>query len=270
MTAQIDISPAAKTHELRHLLVAFISKRVAPQDVEDVVQTVFLRIQRGLSELREGDKLLAWAYQIARNTIVDYARHASLRRHESMDRARAVGSLVDDAENVGVAELAKIVGDFIAMLPAPYGEALQMTELEGLTQAEAARRSGISLPGMKSRVQRGRARLRELLEECCDIAQDTRGAIIDVEPRNAPASIPNCCSALHPSSETSVSRDMTNQQQMNEQADNSETKSEPSSCGGPAPADTNACCMKDAAAKAAGDEGCGCAPKAATAKSRCC
>jgi RNA polymerase sigma-70 factor (ECF subfamily) len=181
------------TTELRALLVPFISKRVAPQDVDDVLQTVFVRIQRGFAELRDGDKLVAWAYQIARNAIVDHARHAAVRRHEPIDHARGLATPDDDEDGGARLELARIVGHFIAMLPDPYREALQMTELDGLTQAEAARRADLSLPGMKSRVQRGRAQLRELLEACCDIEKDTRGTIIDVEPRNAPASLPNCC-----------------------------------------------------------------------------
>jgi RNA polymerase sigma-70 factor, ECF subfamily len=181
-------------HELRALLVPFISKRVDPQDVEDVLQTVFLRIQRGLADLRDSDKLVAWGYQIARNAIVDHARRASLRRHEELDRARTAPAPVVDDDASGASELALILGHFIAMLPDPFREALQLTEIEGVTQAEAARRTGLSVPGMKSRVQRARVQLRELLEGCCDIELDTRGTIIDVEPRNRPAELPDCCS----------------------------------------------------------------------------
>ncbi|WP_220448470.1 sigma factor-like helix-turn-helix DNA-binding protein [Nonomuraea mesophila] len=50
-------------------------------------------------------------------------------------------------------------------------------EYEGLTQSEAARRLGISVSGMKSRVQRARGRLRELLTGCCAVAMDARGAV---------------------------------------------------------------------------------------------
>jgi RNA polymerase sigma-70 factor (ECF subfamily) len=268
---QAASQPQATTHELRALLVPFISKRVDPQDVDDVVQNVFVRIQRGLGELREGDRLLAWAYQIARNVIVDYARHASLRKHENLDGVRALAAPGDEDENAAAGELARILGHFVAMLPEPYREALQMSELEGITQSEAARRAGISVSGMKSRVQRGRVQLRELLDECCDIEQDTRGAIIDVEPRNAPASIPNCCrEPVRPSAPTFVSISMTNQTQANEQTTDTEQKSEGSCCGGPAPADSGACCVKDAAAKAAGEGGCGCGTKTTRAKSSCC
>ncbi|GEM_PF-2394801 len=45
-------------------------------------------------------------------------------------------------------------------------------------------------------------------------------------------------------------------------------------CGGPAPADTEACCVADADAKAAGDDGCGCGTEQESAKetqaSSCC
>jgi RNA polymerase sigma-70 factor (ECF subfamily) len=179
-------------HELRALLEPFISRRVDPQDVEDVLQNVLLRIQRGLADLRDGDKLVAWSYQIARNAIVDHTRHVTLRRHEVLEAAASSTSSEDHAS--GAAELALIVGHFIAMLPDPDREALQLTELDGMTQAQAAQRVGLSLPGMKSRVQRARTRLRELLEACCDIELDVRGAIVDVEPRNRPANLPDCCS----------------------------------------------------------------------------
>ena len=153
----------ARARELRQLLVPFISKRVDPQDVDDVLQNVFVRIQRGLGDLRDGEKLVAWGYQIARNAIVDHTRRATVRKHEALDRAHSLAAPGDDEDNSSAGELARILGHFIGMLPDPYREALQLTEIDGLTQAEAAEQVGLSLPGMKSRVQRGRAQLRELL-----------------------------------------------------------------------------------------------------------
>jgi len=58
------------------------------------------------------------------------------------------------------------------------------TEYEGLTQPELAQRLGISLSGAKSRVQRGRARLKELLNQCCTFEFDRRGKVIECEPRS--------------------------------------------------------------------------------------
>lgn len=264
-----------RAHELRELLVPFISKRVDPQDVEDVLQNVFVRIQRSLGDLRDSDKFVAWGYQVARNVIIDHTRRATVRKHEALDRVRAIAAPQDIEDNSGASELALILGHFIEMLSDPYREALQLTELDGMTQAAAARRVGLSLAGMKSRVQRGRAQLRDLLESCCDIELDTRGSIIDVDPSNPPADLPNCCSAqrVHPSRPTRVSRDMKNTRQTsNNESINTRTTEESTTgcCGGPAPAGTDACCVQDAAAKAAGESGCGCGPKVATRKSGCC
>lgn len=269
---QADPIPlATRAHELRALLIPFVSRRVDPQDVDDVLQSVFVRIQRGLGTLREGDKLVAWGYQIARNVIVDHMRRRSVRKLEPLDTVRTAAT-VDDVDSSGATELAAILGHFIAMLPEPYREAIQLTEIDGLTQADAARQVGLSLPGMKSRVQRGRAQLRELLEDCCAIERDTRGGIIDVEPTNPPAGLPNCC-GLHPSEPPRVSRGMSNtsHESMNEVSGTSSSEEKASSCcGGPAPAGANACCVKDAAAKAAGESGCGCNSKPASSTKRGC
>ena len=73
-------------------------------------------------------------------------------------------------------------------LPAPYGQALTLTEFEGLTQRQLAERLGISLSGAKSRVQRGREKLKEALLDCCQFEFDRRGKIIDCMPKGE-----GCC-----------------------------------------------------------------------------
>lgn len=59
------------------------------------------------------------------------------------------------------------------------------------TQKEAAAMIGISLSGMKSRVQRGRQQLREMFEACCEIALDVRGHVVSCEPR-PDGRLPDC------------------------------------------------------------------------------
>ena len=56
-------------------------------------------------------------------------------------------------------------------------------KLEGLTQSDAAEMLGISVSGMKSRVQRGREKLREMFDQCCEISVDCRGRVVGYEPR---------------------------------------------------------------------------------------
>jgi RNA polymerase sigma-70 factor (ECF subfamily) len=58
-------------------------------------------------------------------------------------------------------------------------------DLEGIPQKEAAMRAGISLSGMKSRVQRGRQALEALMHDCCRIETDAGGRVMDYQPRGA-------------------------------------------------------------------------------------
>lgn len=171
----------------------FVARRVrSAADVDDIVQDIFLLMQRGLVDLRDDDRFGPWAYQVARSAIADH--HRSARRHPSADADSVDDAVADaDAEDDRSAEqdLAAYVAAFIAMLDSPYREALTLTELQGLTQKEAAEMMGISLSGMKSRVQRGREHLRQMLEDCCTIALDVRGKVVSCEPR-PDGKLPDC------------------------------------------------------------------------------
>jgi RNA polymerase sigma-70 factor (ECF subfamily) len=181
------ISPDARCahRTLEAQLRPFVARRVSPADVDDVVQDVFLRMQRGLSALRDDDRFGPWVYQVARSAIADQRRMRA--RHPLADdqAPEAADEGVDEAEDTAIeCDLAAYVAGLVATLPSPYREALTLTELEGQTQKAAAEMVGVSLSGMKSRVQRGRQMLRKLVEDCCEIALDARGRVIRCEARS--------------------------------------------------------------------------------------
>lgn len=190
------IEPAARGgwRDLQAKLRPFIARRVRSEaDVDDVVQDVFLRMQRGLAGLRDEERFGPWVYQVARSAIADHQR--ALARHRVADAPAAEEPAPElEADDDRVAEeLASYIAPFVAMLPTPYREALTLTELEGLTQKQAADMLGISLSGMKSRVQRGRRELRRALEDCCHIALDARGRVVACEPRPDGKLPDGCC-----------------------------------------------------------------------------
>lgn len=76
-----------------------------------------------------------------------------------------------------ITELASCLQPLIADLPETYRLPRVLSEIEGLTQKEVAARLGLSLSGAKSRVQRGREKLRQRLLECCDIETGRRGIV---------------------------------------------------------------------------------------------
>lgn len=192
------IDPAARGEwrELEGKLRSFVTRRVqSPPDAEDVLQDIFLRMQRSISSLRDDQRFGPWVYQVARSAVADHWRSA--RRHAvvSSDAPDDGALAADPQEDDGAVErgLATYVALFVARLPSPYREALTLTELEGLTQKEAAMMLGISVSGMKSRVQRGRSRLRAALEACCSIAVDARGRVVACEPRSREHMPAFCC-----------------------------------------------------------------------------
>jgi RNA polymerase sigma-70 factor, ECF subfamily len=171
--------------ELATRLRPFVARRVPPSEVDDVVQDVLVRMHRGLPSVRDDDRWAAWMYQIARNAITDAgrkrARAPSAPGEELADVAADETDLEADRE--AASALAGCVSIFVAQLPSPYREAITLVELEGKTAKEAAEMVGISVSGMKSRVQRGRTQLRGLFETCCQIALDARGKVTHFAPR---------------------------------------------------------------------------------------
>ncbi|TKS61644.1 MAG: hypothetical protein EWM72_00392 [Nitrospira sp.] len=173
-------------------LRSFIAKRVANEtEADDIVQEVFLRMHRRINGLKDPRRVVSWLYQIARNAIVDYYRSPERRREipaglagDVDDRASA-GLLSTDEPGQLRTELAACLRPMLNRLSNDYRDAVALVELEGLTQQAAAKRLGLSLSGMKSRVQRGRKQLKQMLDECCLIYLDRRRGVIDYDVRDA-------------------------------------------------------------------------------------
>jgi RNA polymerase sigma-70 factor, ECF subfamily len=157
----------------------FIARRVESSHVDDILQDVLLRIHHGLAGLRDEERFTSWLFRIARSAVAEHLRARA--RHPVMDRSEDGELAADPAgdDRDAARALACCISTFVARLPSPYREAVTLVELEGMTVRAAAEMSGISVSGMKSRVQRGRAELRRVFEDCCVIALDARGKVID-------------------------------------------------------------------------------------------
>jgi RNA polymerase sigma-70 factor, ECF subfamily len=191
----IDRAARGGFRELEAKLRPFIARRVRSEvDADDVMQDVFVRMQRGLAGLRDDERFGPWVYQVARSAIADHQRVAARHRVVDSKGHEEQPAVADDDDRAVENELARYIAVFVAMLPSPYREALTLTELEGLTQKQAAEMLSISLSGMKSRVQRGRQQLRKALDDCCHIALDARGRVLSCEPR-ADGKLPDGCCA---------------------------------------------------------------------------
>lgn len=179
-------APAVPWTDVAERLRPFVAHRVPSSEIDDVVQDVLVRMHRGLPDLRDDDRFSAWMFQVARNAIVDAGRKR-IHAPQTGSDLDEIPEPTSDGDREAATALAGCVSLFVAQLPSPYREAITLVELEGKTAKEAAEMVGITVSGMKSRVQRGRAQLRELFERCCEIAVDVRGKPTDFTPRRQPS-----------------------------------------------------------------------------------
>lgn len=163
-------------------LRGFIARRVPGPDADDVLQETLLRLHLGVGGLRDSERLAPWVYRVARNAVLDHRRRQRTRPRLVAEE-EAPEPLPESPEPEARARLAACVEPFLLGLPDEQAEALRLTDLGGLSQAEAARRLGLPLPTLRARVQRGRRGMRRLFELCCALSQDARGAVIEAVPR---------------------------------------------------------------------------------------
>lgn len=165
-------------------LLSLIKNRVNnAQDAEDILQDVFCKILANIKELRNSDKITSWIYSITRNAITDFYRTHSFENQTSeLSEDIPDKRLESDSENAN-AEIAQCLKVMINALPDKYKEAIVLTEFQNLTQKELSETLGLSLPGAKSRVQRARAKLKEMILGCCKLEFDRLGNVIEYEDK---------------------------------------------------------------------------------------
>ena len=141
-----------------------VRRRVPAADTDDVAQEVFLRLHRAAPTLRDEQRAQAFVLGIARHTIADYYR----RRRPPMGALDDAPDPEADVPDVHEDVLSWLV-PMIALLPEPARTALRLADVDGRTMAEIASITGLSVSGAKSRVQRARRALGDVLAACCAV-----------------------------------------------------------------------------------------------------
>lgn len=166
----------------------YVAERVPSASRDDVVGEIVLRLVQHREKLEASRNPFAWMTRVAANAVTDYHRRRASEQKAMAAYAsdpslsdRNMSANVD--EDLPSADLAACVAPFIEQLPPRYRDALKLVEIEQLSQKEAAARLGLSVSGIKSRVQRGRSKLKTAILRCCAIQLDRRGEVIDHTPR---------------------------------------------------------------------------------------
>ncbi len=167
--------------EHEQALKQFLLNQLGNHDIaEDLLQDTFLKAIAEGARFCQLDNPRAWLFRVTRNRLIDYRR--TDRRAEQLPP-----NLSDHPEPVAaVATLAQCLPRALSELSPEDSEAINLCDLEGMTQSAYAEQLGLSLAGAKSRVQRARKHLREHLKNACQVRFDETGRVCCFVPRNPP------------------------------------------------------------------------------------
>jgi RNA polymerase sigma-70 factor, ECF subfamily len=164
--------------EYKSLLLGYIKKKVKNNDdAKDILQDVLLKSYQFCSKGKTVLHLKSWLFKITKNTIVDYYK-----------KNKSVPFDIDFADEINqnslIGEASEYIKALLQLLPEEYAIPLYMYDLENISQKDIAEKLNLTLPNTKSRIQRGRIKLKERFLECCIVEFDDNGEMIsfDIKP----------------------------------------------------------------------------------------
>lgn len=177
------LDTAWKQHapELRSWLRQRLSQ---PQDVDDMMQDLFMKALRQGSQFCSVTNARAWLFEVARNALAD-------RFKIKRELVELPDDLATEAEDLDAVDLlTACLPRVLSELSPTDREAIALCDLEGMSQADYAKKAGLGLSAAKSRLQRARQKMRDRMTQACQVTFDGHGHVEDFVPR-PPLESPN-------------------------------------------------------------------------------
>lgn len=160
-------------------LFLYIKKRINNQlDAEDLTQEVFYKLSKSKND--KIGNIKSWVYTIAKNTITDYYR----KKKHITEEVDNIAFKEEFIEKDIINELSNCIAPFVNQLPKNYRLIMTLSELEDISQKEIADRLDMNYTTVRSKVQRGRLKLKDLISDCCTIMQGGKGSILGYKKNN--------------------------------------------------------------------------------------
>ena len=164
-------------------LLGYVKSKVrSREDAEDILQNVFIKISSNIDKLTEDVKLKSWIFTITRNAIIDYYRVNATKKKVAVPEEIDENILESDDPDP-TKGLDQCMNSMIRLLPEEYRDIIIDSEIKGIKQKDLADKYEMAYPSMRSRVQRGRERLKQLFYNCCHIETDKHGNILAAQGR---------------------------------------------------------------------------------------
>lgn len=144
------------------------------EDAQDCMQEAMIRIYRAISGFKGQSSFSTWVYRVTMNTCLDELRRSKRRKASSLDEKLETGwSPADDMDtpehHALRSEQRREIERAIAELPEDMRAAVVLRDVQGCAYDEIADILGTNVGTIKSRISRGRAKLREILSEQAEL-----------------------------------------------------------------------------------------------------
>ncbi|HVV53982.1 MAG TPA: sigma-70 family RNA polymerase sigma factor [Mucilaginibacter sp.] len=165
--------------DYKSALLQFIEKRIQDtDDAKDILQDVLLKSYQFCSKGQTVRSIKSWLFRVSENAITDHYRKNAREMRLSQE------GIMDSDHYSLVGEAAEYIKVLLRLLPAEYGDPLYMYDIQDIDQKVIAEQLSLSLSNTKSRIQRGRVKLKERFLECCSVEFSETGEMIgfDIKP----------------------------------------------------------------------------------------
>lgn len=167
-----DSSSFSRLMELHERRMYAVALRICAnrEDAQDCLQESMLRIYRSINSFKGQSSFATWVYRVTMNTCLDELRKKKNKQNTSLDGLLDMGwSPVDDTsspeKHAVDSEVQKCLRAAIAELPEDMRAAVVFRDIQGFTYDEIAQMLNINVGTIKSRISRGREKLREKLKQ---------------------------------------------------------------------------------------------------------
>ncbi len=156
-------------------LLNFIKLKINNEHiVDDILQEVSIKLYENLNRKTAIKNYKNWLFQVTRNTIADYYRKH--RKQSELVKNQPENNI---DSSTCVCDLSGFV--IQTYLPEKYSTPLYLSDIEQKPQQEISKMLNLSLTATKSRIQRGRKKLKELVSKCIDISYNNSGQISEFQ-----------------------------------------------------------------------------------------
>ncbi|MDD6882680.1 MAG: sigma-70 family RNA polymerase sigma factor [Eubacteriales bacterium] len=166
-------STLMEAHERRMFAVA-LRMCGNHEDAQDCLQEAMLRVYRALASFKGQSSFSTWVYRVTMNTCLDELRRRKMRKTTSLDGLLDSGwspaEELDTPEHNAIrSEQRRTIERAIAALPEDMRAAIVLRDIQGFSYDDIAGMLDTNVGTIKSRISRGREKLRETLMQQAEL-----------------------------------------------------------------------------------------------------